>query len=190
MKDTKILIAYCGQHDDGQNSENANSLCNGNSACLAKFVLHLLLAAHLQASTYEIKGDMSYTENGVFAQAPGAQTKFQRGPRPMLIDPLDPSEAAASTTLILCYPNRAGTAPLEVFAFLERYDWRGKTIIPLCNHEGCYMGHSEDDIQKSAPYSKLQVGLAINGKKSVTITEQTEATIRSYLNKLGLLPIA
>ena len=49
-------------------------------------------------------------------------------------------------TVILAYPNYWGTIPMAVASFLERYDFTGKTILPLCTNEGSGMGGSEKTI--------------------------------------------
>jgi flavodoxin len=66
-------------------------------------------------------------------------------------------------TVILMYPNYWGTCPMAVFTFLEKYDFTGKTILPVCTHEGSGMGRSERDIAKSAKGAVLKKGLAIHG---------------------------
>ena len=53
--------------------------------------------------------------------------------------------------------------PMPVWTFLEKYDFSGKTIMPLCTHEGSGMGHSESDIKKICPAAKVEKGLAIRG---------------------------
>lgn len=66
-------------------------------------------------------------------------------------------------TIILGYPNWWGTMPMAVKTFLEGYDFGGKTIIPYCTHEGSGMGHSESDLKKLCPDSKILNGTAIHG---------------------------
>ena len=66
-------------------------------------------------------------------------------------------------TVILAYPNYWGTMPMAVFTFLEKYDFSGKTILPLCTNEGSGMGHSESDIKKLASGADVKRGLAITG---------------------------
>ena len=65
--------------------------------------------------------------------------------------------------IFLGYPNWWGTMPMPVFAFLERYDFSGKTIAPFCTHEGSGLGRSEQDIKKSCPDASVLDGIAIHG---------------------------
>lgn len=38
--------------------------------------------------------------------------------------------------MLLLFPNYWGTMPMHVWTFLEKYDFTGKMIKPLCTHEG------------------------------------------------------
>jgi flavodoxin len=73
--------------------------------------------------------------------------------------------------------------PMPVWTFLESYDFSGKTILPLCTHEGSGMGSSEHDIKKFCPDAKLQKGLAIRGGSVRNAGKDIEA----WLKKNGLL---
>ena len=53
--------------------------------------------------------------------------------------------------------------PMAVFTFLEHFDFTGKTIKPLCTHEGSGMGSSIADIKRLCPGAKVEKGLAIQG---------------------------
>lgn len=66
-------------------------------------------------------------------------------------------------TIYLCYPNFCSTIPMPVWTFLEAFDFTGKTIKPLCTHEGSGMGVSEEDIKKLCPTAKVEQGLPIRG---------------------------
>lgn len=69
-------------------------------------------------------------------------------------------------TVILAYPNYWGTMPMAVVTFLERYDFSGKTILPLCTNEGSGMGNSERDLNKYTPGAEIRNGLSITGSKA------------------------
>lgn len=94
-----------------------------------------------------------------------------------------PESLAQYGTVILCYPNYWGTMPMAVFTFLERYAFAGKTILPLCTHEGSGMGHSEADIKRLCPGAKVGKGLAINGSR----VNSAEDDIKKWLAANGLI---
>jgi len=45
--------------------------------------------------------------------------------------------------------------PMAVRAFLEEYDFSGKTIVPFCTHEGSGLGSSVRDIAKLCPGAEM-----------------------------------
>jgi flavodoxin len=67
-------------------------------------------------------------------------------------------------TIHLCYPNWCGTIPMAVAAFLEEYDFSGKTIIASCTHFGSGFGSSIRDIEKLCPDSRIVKGYSGSGR--------------------------
>ena len=94
-----------------------------------------------------------------------------------------PDSLDSYDTIILAYPNYWGTMPMAVFTFLERYDFSGKTILPLCTNEGSGMGKSERDIEKLAKGATVKKGLPITGSNA----SGCQNSVRSWLAANGLL---
>ena len=86
-------------------------------------------------------------------------------------------------TVILAYPNYWGTIPMAVASFLERYDFTGKTILPLCTNEGSGMGGSEKTIRQCAPGADVKKGLPVTGSYAASSGE----SVRRCLTANGLL---
>lgn len=61
------------------------------------------------------------------------------------------------------YPDWWNDAPMAVYAFLETYDWTGKTLVPFCTSGGSGFGRSLDKLPGSAPGAAILDGLHING---------------------------
>ena len=101
--------------------------------------------------------------------------------RPELVDYLNNIDDF--DTIILGYPNFWGTMPMPVFTFLERYDFSGKLILPLCTHEGSGMGRSEGDIKKLCSGADVRPGLAIRGSSVKTAANDIE----NWLKKEGVI---
>ena len=72
---------------------------------------------------------------------------------------------------------------MAVATFLEKYDFSGKTILPLCTNEGSGMGSSERDIRKCAPGADVRKGLPILGSAAAN----SEGSVRDWLRANGLL---
>ena len=94
-----------------------------------------------------------------------------------------PDSIDAYDTVIIAYPNYWGTMPMAVFTFLERYNFSGKTILPLCTNEGSGMGHSESDIKKAAPGATVKKGLAITGSNAAN----AGGAVKKWLSENGLM---
>lgn len=86
-------------------------------------------------------------------------------------------------TVILAYPNYWGTMPMAVITFLEKYDFSGKTIFPLCTNEGSGMGSSERDIKKYAPGVEVKAGLPITGSQAAN----AKASVEKWLSQNGVM---
>ena len=86
-------------------------------------------------------------------------------------------------TIILIYPNWWGTLPQPLFSFLEEYDFTGKTILPLCTHEGSRMGSSESDIRSLCPNAALLDGLAVRGSS----VNSAQSDVEKWLINSGIL---
>ena len=86
-------------------------------------------------------------------------------------------------TIVLGYPNYWGTVPMAVATFLERYDFTGKTILPLCTNEGSGMGSSERDIKKYAKGADIKKGLSINGSRAA----ESQPQLQKWLKANGLI---
>lgn len=61
------------------------------------------------------------------------------------------------------YPDWWNDAPMAVYAFLEAYDWTGKTLVPFCTSGGSGFGRSLDKLPGSAPGAAILEGLHIQG---------------------------
>lgn len=92
-----------------------------------------------------------------------AKAHCTQNARPALKANLD--SVAEYEQIFLLYPNYCGTMPMVVCTFLEAFDFSGKTIYPLCTHEGSGVGNSVNEIKKLCPAAKVDKGLAINGSR-------------------------
>lgn len=85
-------------------------------------------------------------------------------------------------TIILVYPNWWGTIPQIVKRFLQDNDFSGKTIAPICTHEGSRMGRSLTDIRALCPNSTITEGLDVRGGS----VGGARNTVRDWINKIGI----
>lgn len=86
-------------------------------------------------------------------------------------------------TVVLIYPNWWGTLPQPLYTFLEEYDFSGKTILPLCTHEGSRMGRSEQAIAGLCPDATLLDGLDVRGGSAAS----AQSDVEKWINNSGIL---
>jgi flavodoxin len=90
-----------------------------------------------------------------------AKQELEKGYRPELRTAVKNIESY--DVVFMGYPNWWSTTPMPVAAFLSRYDFAGKTVVPFCTHEGSRLGRSVEDITRLCPHSTIRNGLAVRG---------------------------
>jgi len=170
-----ILIAYFSRSGNNYMNGSIVNLPVGNTEVAAKKIQEMT-----GGELFKINQVSKYSED-YNTCTEEAQHELRTNARPELSEKLGSLDDFE--TIILGYPNWWGTMPMPVWTFLESCDFSGKTILPLCTHEGSGMGSSERDIKKLCPDAKLQKGLAIRGGS----VKNTGKDIEAWLKKNGLL---
>ncbi len=154
----KCLIAYFSRKGQNYVSGRLVDLKVGNTEVIANMIQKVTNGDlfHIESVTGYPK---DYTETTEVAK-----NELRSKARPKLTGQVENMEAYDA--VYLGYPNWWGTMPMPVFAFLESYDFTGKTIVPFCTHEGSGMGHSEKDIAKACPNASVLKGIAIHGSSA------------------------
>ena len=172
---TRILIAFFSRADENYFGGAIRSVKVGNTEIVAGIMKELI-----DADTFKIRMKDPYSPIYMTCIDEAKKDK-QENARPELVsypDSIDEYE-----TIVLGYPNYWGTFPMAVATFLERYDFTGKTILPLCTNEGSGMGSSESDIKKSAKGATVKSGLAITGSRA----ESSKEAVKKWFAANGLI---
>lgn len=171
----KVLIAYFSHEGEAYAEGKIVTLKIGNTKAAVQMMEKMTGADVFRIETVK-PYPFSHMETVTIAQA-----EQREDARPELKG--NDINVEAYGTVILGYPNWWGTIPMAVCTFLESHDFSGKTILPLCTHEGSGMGHSEADIKAICPGAKIGKGLAIKGSK----VNSAEKSIEEWLSSAGLL---
>lgn len=163
------LIVYYSRADENYVSGVLKMLPVGNTEIAAGYIKELTGADMFKI---EQKDPYSAGYNECIAQA---QEDQKKDARPELVNMPDSIEKYSE--IYLCYPNYWGTVPMAVFTFLDNFSFEGKTVKPLCTHEGSGMGRSEGDIKAHCKGAKVEKGLAIQGSSVGTSKSQIEKWI-------------
>lgn len=151
----KELIAFFSRADENYFSGSYRYIDVGNTEIVAGMIRDIT-----GADMFKI--DMVQPYSKVYDECIAQAKEDQRNKaRPELKS--YPDSIDGYDTIYLGFPNYWGTMPMAVFAFLERYDFSGKTIRPFCTHEGSGFGSSLSDLKRECPGAEIGRGLSIQG---------------------------
>ena len=171
----KTLIAFFSRADENYFGGTMKYIKVGNTEVAVNHMKSMI-----DADVFKI--EMKHPYSPVYMTCiEEAKKDLKENARPELVSYLDSIDDY--DTIILGFPNYWGTFPMAVAAFLERYDFTGKRILPLWTNEGSGMGNSERDLKKYAPAAKIEKGLSITGSKA----GNSDETLRKWLEGNGLI---
>ena len=154
----KTLIAFFSRADENYFGGAMRYVKVGNTEIVVGLMKELI-----EADTFKIEMKDPYSPVYMTCIDEAKKDKLSNA-RPELTNYLESIDDY--DTIILGYPNYWGTIPMAVATFLERYDFTGKTILPLCTNEGSGMGSSEGDVKKYAKGAEVKRGLSITGSQA------------------------
>ena len=171
----KTLIAFFSRADENYFGGAMRYIEVGNTEVAVSKIRDCIDA---DAFKIEMKQPYSKEYNPCIEEA---KRDLREKARPELV--AMPESIDGYETVILAYPNYWGTMPMAVYTFLDAFSFAGKTILPLCTHEGSGMGSSESDIKKTCAGADVKKGLALNG----SAVGNADAQIKKWLQENALL---
>lgn len=170
-----VLIAFFSRAGENYFKGAYRYVKVGNTEIVARKIAELT-----GADTFKIEMKQPYADDYETCIAE-AKADLKKDARPELL--ALPESLDEYDTVILMYPNYWGTCPMAVITFLEKFDFSGKTILPLCTHEGSGMGSSEKTILKHAKGAAVKEGLPIHGSSS----EDAKPAAEKWLKKHNII---
>ena len=164
----KTLIAYFSRAGQNYVSGDIVDLPRGNAEILAGFA-----AEATGGDLFRIERTEPYPVDYHRCTDEAAHEK-DISARPALVQDID---IDPYDRIILIYPNWWGTMPMPVYSFLEAHDWTGKTIYPLCTHEGSGLSRTPADIARVCPGAEVEPGLSVLGSTA----GQSKSKVSSWL---------
>jgi len=171
----KILIAYFSRADENYFAGEMRYIKIGNTEIAVRKIKNII-----EADVFKIEMRNPYSPVYKIC-IEEAKKDLQEKNRPELVTL--PESISKYNNIILAYPNYWGTMPMAVFTFLEKFDFNGKTILPLCTNEGSGMGRSEKDIINICPGAIIKNGLSITGSD----VENSESQIKNWLKSNNVI---
>ncbi|MBQ6623811.1 MAG: NAD(P)H-dependent oxidoreductase [Mogibacterium sp.] len=172
---SKTLIAYFSRADENYFGGAMRYVKTGNTEIVVNKMKEMIDA---DAFKIEMKDPYSPVYMTCIEEA---KEDLKSNARPELVSMLGSIDEY--DTIILAYPNYWGTYPMAVATFLDRFDFAGKKILPLCTNEGSGMGHSESDLMKATEGANVVNGLAITGSRA----DDSDSSVRKWLSSNGLI---
>ena len=166
----KTLVAYFSHAGENYFGGTLKVIKEGNASIIAKKAQALL-----SSDIFEIDTIKKYSDK-YYECCDQAKLEQQHGELPKLKQYLPSIDGYDK--IVLVYPCWWGTMPQAMFTFLNHYDFTGKTIMPICTHEGSGMGSSENDIKNTCPNATVTHGLALQG----SYVDSCDAQLKNWLN--------
>jgi flavodoxin len=182
---TSVLIAYFSRADnivfdsDIDAVASASINLNGNEVSGNAALLAQMAETVTGGDVFSIETVDKYP-SGYRDTTNQAKTEQNEGARPKLSTHV--KNMNNYDTVILIYPNWWGGLPMPVLTFLEEYDFAGKTILPLCTHEGSGLGSTEKEIATACPQATVSTGLAVRGGSAAG----AQSDVEKWLKKLEI----
>ncbi|MBQ8306232.1 MAG: flavodoxin [Blautia sp.] len=171
----KTLIAFFSRADENYFGGAMRYVKVGNTEIVVNYMKELIEAVSFKI---EMKDPYSPVYMTCIEEA---KKDLRAKARPELVSV--PDSIDEYDTVVLAYPNYWGTMPMAVFTFLEKFDFSGKTILPLCTNEGSGMGGSERDIKRTCPGADIRKGLSITGSAAAN----SKGALQRWFTENGLM---
>lgn len=155
----KILVAYYSY--------------SGNTEAVAKQI-----ARATGGTLFEITTPHTYPE-AYNAMTTQAKKEIQDGFKPELSSKVE--DIAQYDMVFVGSPNWWGTYAPAVRAFLDSYDFTGKTVVPFFTHGGGGMQNCERDMKKQLPNAAFGQAMTFPGRSSGA----DEKNLAAWLTRLG-----
>jgi len=177
---TKALIVYYSLPEPtGREKENSSVDKDGKTMGNNEYVASVI-ASELNAAQFRIDTVQKYPINNHQTLIDQAKKEQRENYRPELVGKIE--NLNQYDVIFLGYPNWWGDLPMALYTFLEQNDLSGKKIIPFCTHGGSGLSGTVNTISKLQPKATVEKNALSIYRTNV---EESEATIKSWLRKLG-----
>jgi flavodoxin len=170
---SKILIAYFSRTGE---QYGVGVISKGNTEIAAE-----IIAAKTGGTLFEIKPKDDKYPKAYKDLIKYAKDEMKDNARPELS--ADVKNFADYDTVFIGYPVWWGDKPMPVYTFIEKHDFKGKTIIPFATHEGSGFCGTQGMSKTGAT---VREGLGIYGHVAQNERKQAEKEITEWLEGLGL----
>lgn len=181
-KNHKVLVAYFSEPlPDGTDANTSasrlvvNGKVSGNVEYLAQ-----LIQQNTGADMVRIQTSTPYPANYETLAAQANQER-QNNVHPQLST--DIKDFDDYDVMFVGYPIWWYQMPMPMYSFFDKYDFKGKTLIPFSSHGGSGWSGSLDVIKNLEPEATMVTGFSV----SRTQTTSSSDNVRSWLERIGMI---
>lgn len=181
-KNHKILVAYFSEPlPDGTDANTSasrlvvNGKVSGNVEYLAQ-----LIQQNTGADMVRIQTSTPYPANYETLAAQANQER-QNCVHPELATEIKNFDDY--DVVFVGYPIWWYQMPMPMYSFFDKYDFKGKTLIPFSSHGGSGWSGSLDVIKNLEPEATMVTGFSV----SRTQTASSSDNVRSWLERIGII---
>ncbi len=168
-----ILVAYFSRADENY---NVGTVEKGNTQIIAEYI-----AGEVGADSFHIETVTPYPAS-YDECCDTAKQELADNARPELSGTVDMEQY---DIIFLGYPIWWGDMPMAVYTFMDSYDFSGKTVIPFNTHEGSGASGTYSAIESYLTDVQVPDGLAIQGRDAQEFSNETQQSVRDWLDELG-----
>ena len=172
MEDKKTLVVYFSRA--GENYSVGN-IKKGNTQIVAE-----MIAGEVGADTFHIEPARPYPDDYTRCTEV-AQQEVDEQARPAV---KGDARVEDYDVVFIGYPIWWGDMPMPVYTFIEKHDWRGKTVISFATHEGSGMSGTERKLKSVCKGAVVAAGLAVRGATAQNNRAQTEKMVESWIRSI------
>ena len=152
-----VLLAYFSRPGENYWSGGRRNLRVGNTEVLAR-----MIADRLGCDVHRIEAADPYSEG--YDETVQRNVREQNADaRPGIANPLE--SISRYDTILLASPIWNVRAPMIMSTFAERYDFSGKTVLPVTTYAMSGLGNTAEDYAQVCRGVRIGTGLAVQGEK-------------------------
>ena len=171
----KILVAYFSRAGGNYGVGNVKK---GNTKIVAQ-----MIAKQTGGKLFEIKTKKAYPTDYDKCKIV-AEKEMNENARPELKSKV--KNMSQYDTVYLGYPIWYADMPMAVYSFLESYNWKGKTVIPFCTHEGSGLSGTPESIKETVGKNvTMKKGFAIQGRDAQNSRAKTKKKVTAWVKKVS-----
>ena len=181
-KNHKVLVAYFSEPlPDGTDANTSasrlvvNGKVSGNVEYLAQ-----LIQQNTGADMVRIQTSTPYPANYETLAAQANQER-QNNVHPQLAT--DIKDFDDYDVVFVGYPIWWYQMPMPMYSFFDKYDFKGKTLIPFSSHGGSGWSGSLDVIKNLEPEATMVTGFSVSRTQAASSSDN----VRSWLERIGMI---